>query len=219
MTQRSPFLPQYSDLPEEIAIFPPPNAVVLPGGFLPLNIFEPRYIAMVQDAMRNNQLIGMVQPKPNLASPNSDDIYSIGCAGRIFKYQETLDGRIELALIGVSRFEILSEVDGANGYRKVKVAWSGYKSDFDTPDSVDSELDQKFRAALRHYMNDQQLKTDWSTLEQLSVGDLCNSILSFLPLTSDDKQLLLETQSLADRIKAFAAVLLNARANNKPTTH
>lgn len=220
MPQRSPFLPQFKDLPTALAIFPLPNAVVLPGGFLPLNIFEPRYLKMVQDAMRDSQMIGMVQPKPSSAAQGAElDVYSVGCAGRIFKYQETLDGRIELALVGVSRFRIDHEIEGIGGYRRVVVDWSEYQSDFNIEDNVEPELDQNFRAALRHYMNDQQLNTDWSTLEQLRVGDLCNSILSFLPLTSDDKQLLLETQSLSSRIKAFTAIMLSARDVGEARRH
>ncbi len=221
MSTRSPFLPDYEDLPNELAIFPLPSAVVLPGGFLPLNVFEPRYVNMVQDALSDKQLIGMVQPKPQNESGLSElDIYSVGCAGRIFKYQETMDGRIELALVGVSRFLIKHEVEGKGGYRRVAVDWSDYKLDFDSSDdAVETSIDASFRAALRHYMNDQQLKTDWSTLEQLRVGDLCNSILSFLPLTSDDKQLLLETRSLESRIKAFTAILLNARTGSDVTQH
>lgn len=220
MPQRSPFLPQFDDLPTALAIFPLTNAVVLPGGFLPLNIFEPRYLQMVQDAMRDSQMIGMVQPKPSAVEQGAQfEVYPVGCAGRIFKYQETLDGRIELALVGVSRFRIDHEIEGVGEYRRVAVNWSEYKADFNIEEAVDAELDRNFRAALRHYMNDQQLNTDWSNLEQLRVGDLCNSILSFLPLTSDDKQLLLETQGLNSRIKAFSAILISARTGGDARRH
>src|SRR5690606_32519682 len=122
------------DLPETIPVFPLAGALLLPRGRLPLNIFEPRYLAMLDDAMRGGRIVGMIQPDAAQAgSPQAPALYDTGCAGRIVAYEETGDGRYLITLAGVSRFRVREELDAATPYRQCRVDYSGFANDF-TPD-------------------------------------------------------------------------------------
>lgn len=124
---KNPFMQRLDDLPNSLAVFPLSNAVLMPGGQLPLNIFEPRYIKMVQDAMKADQLIGMIQPSDELSPPS---LHRVGCVGRITQYQETDDGRLGILLSGLCRFAISEELTSIRQYRIVATDWSEFKDDF-----------------------------------------------------------------------------------------
>ncbi|MEO0369047.1 MAG: LON peptidase substrate-binding domain-containing protein, partial [Pseudomonadota bacterium] len=210
----------FGDLPASLPVFPLRNAVVLPGGYLPLNIFEPRYLNMVRDAMRSHQLIGMIQPKPDQSALDSEpELYRVGCAGRIFRYQETQDGRLEIALIGLCRFSVAEEMASTRAYRIIAPSWDNYKSDFEKPEQIGTELESQFKASLQSYMRDNKLETQWSSLQKLHIGDLCNSILSFLPLEAEDKQMLVESDNLTNRLKIFSAILENGSQREHQPAH
>ncbi len=207
MNNSSAFAQTFEQLPSTLPIFPLRNAVFLPGGFLPLNIFEPRYLNMVQDAMRGDQLIGMIQPRENA---EQSDLYDIGCAGRVIRYEETDDGRIQILLAGLCRFTIDLELPTTRGYRLVQPDWSNFAEDFNTPPQPDAEALLSFKGVLRAYLEQNELNVDWDQLNEIDTEDMVNSLFNALPIASQDKQILIETNTLANRIVAFTAILKDA---------
>ena len=204
MRNLSPFTQSFDQLPNKLPIFPLSGAVLMPGGNLPLNIFEPRYLNMVHDAMQGDRLIGMIQPTDEEPVPG---LHQTGCAGRVIRYEETQDGRLVIVLSGLCRFSIKEELPTIRGYRLVIPDWSAFEIDYETNEKPDTQSIMLFRAALRSYFTRYNLDTDWSVLENLEIEDLINSLISNLPVSIDDKQILLETDSLATRITAFTAIL------------
>jgi Lon protease-like protein len=204
MRAKSPFMQRFEELPAVLRIFPLANAVFLPGGHLPLNIFEPRYVNMVRDALRSDQLIGMIQPRDD-APPN--DLFSVGCAGRIIRYEEKIDGRVELILAGLCRFEIDQELSTTRGYRLVVPSWQRFAGDFNKNSSAKAETIFAFKFALRAFIKKKEIDADWKMLDALAIEDLANSLLSYLPISPEDKQILLEAESFANRLRVFTAIL------------
>ena len=133
MTKQSPFHPRFDQLLPAIPVFPLPGVLLLPRGMLPLNIFEPRYIAMVDAALGAGRMIGMIQPKEACALDQSPDLYRSGCAGRITSFEETDDGRYLITLMGVSRFHIAEELEMQQGFRRVRPDWTPFADDLDPP--------------------------------------------------------------------------------------
>lgn len=215
MNKLSPFMQPFEQLPPTLPVFPLSNAVVLPASNLPLNIFEPRYLNMVQDAMGSHRLIGMIQPRDDTANP---DLYQVGCAGRITRYAETNDGRLEIALTGLCRFTIQEELSTTRGYRLVSPDWSTFAGDYHEPVEVSDQDNTRFTSALRAYLSANNMEADWSVLEQLDTEALTNSFVAVLPLGVEDKQLLVETDGLANRLRAFTAIL-EGHAENSGMCH
>lgn len=199
----------YNKLPNTLPIFPLNNVMVMPGGHLPLNIFEPRYLNMLQDAMESHRLIGMIQPR-NAHSDN--ELFDIGCAARITRYEETNDGRLEISLTGLCRFEVKEELTTTRGYRLVVPTWDKFKVDFEEEDIL-SDSNKSFVNALKHYFNKTKYELDWQAMEKLSPEDLFNSLYYFIDLSAADKQMLLEIDTTNQRIKALTALLSNVDAN------
>jgi len=183
---------------------------VLPGGTLALNIFEPRYLNMIHDAMKGEQLIGMIQPKDDLTPAT---LHAIGCAARIIHYSETKDGRLEILLEGLCRFAILEELSSMRGYRLIKPSWNKYQHDFAKQESVDSQSSQLLITALRNYFSKNSIEVDWSAIEQLPLEALVNNLVGQLALSTEDKQLLIEANTLNDRVKSFTAILAGAESD------
>lgn len=204
-------MPSFQQLPNSLPVFPLGSATLLPGCELPLNIFEPRYINMLQDAIKTDQLIGMIQPCDDDSPPN---LYKVGCAGRVTRYQETSDGRLEITLTGICRFEAGEELATVRGYRMVIPNWERFEDDFNVQTATDSQTQLLFRAALRAYFIANNVEVDWSTLEQMEFDTLVNSLFSYLPLSPEDKQILLESDSLKERVTAFIAILENSTRNS-----
>lgn len=198
----------FKRLPETLPVFPLTNAVVMPGGHLPLNIFEPRYLNMIQDAMQSHRLIGMIQP---LDRNKEYELYNIGCAARITRYEETNDGRIEISLTGLCRFEVQEEIETTRGYRLIVPNWSKFALDFEDHTKLDNafdhSVDNAFFAALQGYFNKAEMHLDWEVLEKLSSENLFNALFYFIELSDTDKQMLLEIDSLEQRIKALTAII------------
>lgn len=211
-----PFTQSFEQLPEIIPIFPLAGAVVLPGGSLPLNIFEPRYLNMVQDAMRSNQIIGMIQPKNNGSEPS---LYKVGCAGRIRRYEEVNGGRLEIELTGLCRFSIKDELDGIRGYRIIKADWTPYENDFNKPDDDIGADQPALLRALKHYFKENRLDTDWELIEQVDQVELVNKLFGYLPLSCEDKQLLIEAKNTNQRVKSFIAMLDQQQDKSDKTHH
>ena len=193
------------DLPQVIPAFPLEGAILLPRGQLPLNIFEPRYLNMVDDAMAGDRIIGLVQPKGG--TPALPGLSPVGCAGRSTGFAETSDGRYLITLTGVSRFRIAAELPSKAPYRQVRAAFDAYE-DVLAPPPEEPEFDREaFLDALRAYMTHRLLDIDWDTAETAPMEALVNSLSMALPFEPAEKQALLEAMGLLPRAEALTALL------------
>src|ERR1700747_3680791 len=196
------------DLPEVIPVFPLPGALLLPRGQMPLNIFEPRYLAMVDDALADrHRLIGMIQP--DTAHPGPDDrpnLYKVGCVGRITQLAETGDGRYLLQLTGVARFRIEQELTVSTAYRQCEVTYAPFADDFIARKGED-EVDRKaVLDALTAFLKANNLKTDWQGVESAPNEALVNALAMMSPYGTAEKQALLEAPDLKSRAEILIAV-------------
>ncbi len=196
-----------ADLPEIVPVFPLPGALLLPHARLPLHIFEPRYLAMLDDALKTpHRLIGMVQPLPRTKGEDCE-LHQIGCAGRLTQFAETDDGRYMITLSGVSRFRISDEISGFQPYRRCRISWQDFTKDLGTTDQ-DTEFDRKtFMDLLKRYFSAQSLSTDWETLKDADNEMLINSLSMLLDFQPEDKQALLEAPSLTTRRETLVTLL------------
>lgn len=195
-----------ADLPDTIPVFPLPGALLLPRARLPLHIFEPRYLAMLDDVLKtSHRLIGMIQP---CAGPKGKTgLYSIGCAGRVTAFSETEDGRYMVTLTGICRYRVSEEVEGFAPYRKCNVNWQGFDRDLGVTER-DSCLDRsRFLTLLKRYFVAENLKTDWESLCQADDELLVNSLSMLCPFEPEDKQALLEAPSLVTRRETLVTLL------------
>lgn len=206
MKKLNPFMQDFNDLPNTLPIFPLNNAVVMPGSHLPLNIFEPRYLNMLQDAMESHRLIGMIQPR---ADNSEIGLHEVGCAARITRYEETIDGRLEISLTGLCRFQIHEEITSTRGYRLIVPSWDKFENDYAEEASI-NKPNPSLVNTLKLYFNHTDFNLDWKTMEKLNQVDLFNSLYYFIELTSADKQMLLEIDTVEQRIKALIALLSSA---------
>jgi len=204
---RSPFIPEFHHLPRTLPIFPLAGVAVLPDAELPLNIFEPRYLNMVEDVFKTDHLLGMVQPRLEGAG-EPPPVYRVGCAGRITAYRETEDGRILLTLTGICRFDIEEELPGIRGYRVVVPDWSRFRSDLDQAASGPALPDRDaFLAALRRYFQVTGLAVDTEALTRLPGQALIDRLATVLPLEPAEKQAVVEAVTPAGRAQALLAAL------------
>lgn len=194
-------MPARFDLPDRIPIFPLPGAVLMPRARLPLHIFEPRYLQMLEDALKtNHRMIGMIQPE-------GDGLAAIGCAGRVVAFSETDDGRMMISLGAVSRFRLQEVQDGFAPYLQAQVDWSSFGRDQGQPEQ-DPGLDrQTLFTLLARYMETHGLSTDWDAATQAEDEMLINSLSMMLPLSAGDKQALLESPSLTDRRELLVGLI------------
>ncbi len=198
-----------SELPDVIPVFPLPGALLLPRAVLPLNIFEPRYLAMLDDALRSDhRLIGMIQPRSSEgARSGSPPLQSIGCVGRVTSLSETEDGRYLIALTGVSRFRIKKEIEGFTPYRRVDVDWAPFERDLDGDDVDEGFSRTAFLSLLSRYFDIANLTGDWDTLKDADEEMLINSLSMLCPFAVQEKQALLESPDLEDRRKTLTALM------------
>ena len=212
----SPFTPRFEDLPDTLPIFPLPGAVLLPRQFLPLNIFEPRYLSMVLDALRADRNIGMIQPRPADKDSEPVAVYGVGCAGRITAFQESDDGRLLIQLTGVCRFRAAQEIEMQSGYRRIRPSWRPYRADFDEPPQPPVGFTQ-LEPALRAYFQAKQLQASWDALKKLSAASLVDFLAANLPFDAAEKQALVEAPSVLERAQALQTALeMAARAPTSP---
>lgn len=195
-----------SDLPRTIPVFPLPGALLLPRGRLPLHIFEPRYLQMVDDCLKTgDRLIGMVQPRE---VPGGDPkLQSIGCAGRLTALSETEDGRYMITLSGVSRFRISKEVEGFAPYRRCDVSWDGFGRDLGQVEHDPGFDRDRFLSILGRYFDAEELKTDWSSLSEAEDELLINALSMMCPFEPEDKQALLEAPDLTTRRETLVTLI------------
>lgn len=204
----SAFDPGFDDLPPALAIFPLTGVLLLPRGRLPLNIFEPRYLTMVTDALASDRMFGMVQPSSANAESREGEpaLYQTGCAGRITHFEETDDGRFILSLKGVSRFEIVEEIPTLRGYRKCAVDWGRFRSDL--AEVAAPEIDRKtLVGAVRSYFSAKGIQADWDAIEQANDEDLVTSIAMLCPFDPPEKQALLEAADLTGRSELLTTIV------------
>jgi uncharacterized protein len=192
------------DLPEAIPIFPLPGAILLPRSTLPLNIFEPRYLNMVDDALAGKRLIGMIQPIDRASTPAVADI---GGLGRITTFAETEDGRYLITLTGIARFRVAQELTPDTPYRQVRADYSAFAHDL-TPPGFEAPIDRdQLRQALRRYVDMHGFETDWSAVDEAPPEALVHAVASLCPFDALAKQALLEANTLADRCSTLIALL------------
>jgi len=198
---------KFKDLPSVIPIFPLPGALLLPRSNMPLHIFEPRYLTMLDDALKTpERLIGMIQPDTGPHSAD-DALMTIGCAGRITQFNETDDGRYMITLTGISRYRISSQVEGFAPYRRAEVSWDGFEKDMG-PEEHDPVFDRaKFLALLERFFSAKGLNTDWETLQEADDELLVNSLSMLLDFSPEDKQALLEAPSLSTRRETLVTLI------------
>ncbi len=196
------------DLPEVIAVFPLPGALLLPRGQMPLNIFEPRYLAMVDDALKaGRRLIGMIQPDPaHAGSPDKPRLYKVGCVGRITQFAETGDGRYLLQLTGISRFRVEDELIVDTPYRQCRVSYAPFAGDFIARKGEQDVDRPAVLRALSDFLKANKLKTDWGGVEQAPNEALVNALAMMSPYGVAEKQAMLEAPDLKTRAEILVAV-------------
>ena len=195
------------ELPDTIPVFPLSGALLLPRARLPLHLFEPRYLQMLNDALKTSaRMIGMIQPNevPGRKGPG---LHAIGCAGRIMQFSETEDGRYLITLGGISRFRVVKEIESFAPYRRCDVAWTGFDRDLG-PEEQDPGFDRAgFLKLLERYFNARQLSADWDTLRDADDELLINSLSMMLDFDPEDKQALLEAPSLSTRRETLITLI------------
>ncbi len=191
-------------LPAEIPVFPLAGALMLPRAELPLNIFEPRYLAMVRDAMDGHRLIGMVQPKDDTEPPA---LYEVGGLGRITQFAETGDGRFLITLVGLTRFRIARELDVSTPYRQVVPDFEPYAADWREPDPLPAAVRADLENSLRAYLDTQGLSADWDAVSGADDESLVNTLTAVCPFDVAEKQALIEAPSLRDRAGVLSTLM------------
>ena len=196
------------DLPKKVPVFPLSNFIIFPKTTVPLNIFEPRYIQMIDDSMKSNRYIGMIQPKKtgDLKTP---DLHKIGCVGKITSFNETEDGRYLIVLNGICRYENISEINSDKLYRECEVNFEKFSNDLiQKKEQINfSDLKQIFND-LKKLFEQQGYQINWKDLEKQSVEQTINTLSMASPFTLEEKQILLETKNLIDRKKKLEEILI-----------
>ena len=195
------------ELPLEIPVFPLSNFIIFPSSTVPLNIFEPRYIQMIDDSMSSHRCIGMVQPK-NKASKEKPDLYSVGCLGKITSFNETEDGRYLIILNGIQRFEIINEVNKDKLYRSCNVNYKKFNKDHEADNQQMNSNDlQTIFKNLKLLFEKQGYSINWKEIEKQSLDQTINTLSMASPFSLEEKQILLETIDLKDRKKKLEEIL------------
>ena len=196
------------DLPETIPVFPLPGALLLPRGQMPLNIFEPRYLAMIDDALRDgHRMLGMIQPDPMQAGePDKPKLFKVGCVGRITQLAESGDGRYLIELTGIARFNVVEELTVSTLYRQCRVTFAPFADDFVPRKGEDAVDRAAVLAALSGFLKANNLKTDWEGIEKAPNEALVNALSMMSPYGAAEKQALLEAPDLKTRAEILVAI-------------
>ncbi len=218
-----PFAFKQDHLPAEIPIFPLTGAVLLPRGHLPLNIFEPRYLAMIDHAFKTDRIIGMMQPHlslPDGIMAGQNPLSSTGCAGRITEFEETNDGHYRIVLTGICRFGLGQELPLLQGFRRVQPDWQPFMQDMVPSPHLSIPLREAIMAGLSRYFVQQQIEVDWQAVKHASDERLMTCLAMICPFTPAEKQALLEAFDCTSRAELFLAMLEMAvhGGNNDPET-
>ena len=194
-------------LPNKISVFPLSNFIFFPNTIVPLNIFEPRYIEMVNDSMKNSRLIGMVQPKKNLEN-SLDQLYNIGCLGKITSFTETEDGRYLIVLNGLSRFKIIKEIKNEKSYRECEISFNDFQDDIkiNKEEIKFSDLQLIFKD-LKNLFDKRGYSINWNELKKQNLEQTINTLAMASPFSLEEKQTLLETKNLNLRKEKLEEIL------------
>jgi Lon protease-like protein len=216
-----PFHPRLADLPREIAVFPLSGALLLPQGRLPLNIFEPRYLAMIMDSLANGRMLGMVQADARAPKgPGGPGLYRIGCLGRLSSFSETDDGRLLITLTGLVRFRIIEELAVApSGYRRVRADYDAFAADLAIEANDPLAVDRaELLSALRPYFRARGIEANWDAVEQTADDMLVTTLSMVCPFDVPEKQALLEAPDAGERARMLVALMrMGAAANSPPS--
>ena len=200
--------PRLDELPTEFPVFPLPGALLLPTGKLPLNIFERRYLAMVEDALASGRVIGMIQPdETRPATPSGPALYKVGCLGRLSSFSEADDGRFLITLTGIVRFTTSVELETRRGYRRVRADLSRYRSDLDSASSTGAIDRDQMTDALRAYFTARGFDANWDAINEMPDDALVVTLAMVCPFDPAEKQALLEAPGAADRAATLLALL------------
>jgi Lon protease-like protein len=205
-------------LPENIPLFPLPGALLLPNSRLPLNIFEPRYIKMVEDALATkHRLIGMIQPiKLNIGDSlkEANKYQKVGCAGRIVSFTETEDGRYLITLEGISRFKFSKEIETQKPYILSEIDWGLYTNDLVPFEGLNSFDRNGFLEILKKYLDSAQIASDWEVLQKAREEVLVNSLSMLCPFEPEEKQVLLEAETIVNRLDVLVTLMKLSSEND-----
>ena len=201
------FMKNTKSLPKKISVFPLSNFIIFPNTSVPLNIFEPRYIEMINDSMKNERIIGMIQPKKQ--KTNEPELFSVGCAGKITSFNETDDGRYLIVIKGISRFKTLKEVSNNKLYREFEITFDDYKNE----DILNNNSEIKFTDLklifnnLKHFFEKKGYNINWKELEKQSLDQTINTLAMASPFSLEEKQILLETTNINNRKMQLEKIL------------
>lgn len=211
-----------SDLPAVVPVFPLTAALLLPRAHLPLNIFEPRYLALVDAALAAHRLIGMIQPAPDQTEDETRPaLCGVGCLGRLTAFQETGDGRYLVTLTGIARFDVQHELTALTPYRQCRVSYAQFADDLATEASAEDAVDRKkLLATFQAYLDANNLEADWSGINQAPNEMLVNALSMMAPYGPREKQALLEAGTLKDRAEMLVAMteMVLAKSGTSPDT-
>ena len=196
------------DLPNEIPVFPLSNFIIFPKTTVPLNIFEPRYIDMINDSMKSNKLIGMIQPKTSNIKQIKPELHEVGCLGKITSFRETEDGRFLIEIKGLIRFRKITELDTENKYRILKIDFEGFYQDLENKKEnlKFSDLELIFKD-LKSLFEKRGFIINWKALEKQSLDETINALAMASPFSLEEKQVLLEAQNLDNRKEKISQIL------------
>ncbi len=200
-------------LPNKIPVFPLSNFIIFPRTTVPLNIFEPRYIDMVDDAMKSNRIIGMIQPKKS--KQNIPVLYKIGCAGKITSFNESNDGRYLIVLSGISRFKIIEEIKNEKLYRECSISFNDFSNDLEenNEEIKFSDLELIFKDIKTLFAKEGYV-INWKDLEKQNLDQTINTLAMASPFSLEEKQILLETTNLNERKKKLEEILSTYSVDN-----
>jgi uncharacterized protein len=206
------------NLPKSVPVFPLSGVLVLPRGQLPLNVFEPRYLTMVDDVLAGQRLIGIIQPTEHEDKTLKPALSSVGCAGRLSAYRETDDGRYLITLTGICRFRVAEELAVTTPYRQVQADFSSFASDLAASSESDFPRERLFDA-LKTFLAKRDLKADWQSVMNAPAETLVNALSMLCPFEPAEKQALLEAHGWEDRVAILTALLeMAGAAPGGPTT-
>ena len=193
-----------NNLPKKIPVFPLSGVIYFPKTKLPLNIFEQRYLDLVKDTYDNNKLMGMVQSKRD-----SNEIYRVGCLGKISDFLETGDGRILISLVGMTRFEIIKEIENKKKYREFEVNYDEYHQDFNSKDNTESEIKvlRDLKNKTKIFFEKNNLILNWKEFDKLDISQQINTIAMISPVSNEEKQKLLETKTFLEKTNTLSEII------------
>ena len=203
----SGFSTEFYNLPASLPVFPLGGVLLLPYGRLPLNIFEQRYLAMTDDALRSERLIGIIQPTSEVEGQQKfPPLYKTGCAGRITAFSETDDGRYLVTLLGICRFDVEHEVDSTRGYRRVVPNWEPFRSDVVKRDKFDIDK-ERLLVALKCYFEKKTIDADWEAINSMNNVQLITTLAMICPFDATEQQALLVAEKIEDRASTMISLL------------